>query len=199
MSERDISLEHQELFCKNMKWVQRMLELHGHPVEHSKHDLKEMCAHVQQRPIPFEHEGWCGSAVIQGDPGIGKTQYALSHFTNPLFVTHTDRLKSFDPNFHDGIVFDDMSFAHMPLQAQKFLLDWDNSRDLNVKFSTAHIPKHTKKIFTCNYDEFPFDMNNSAIMDRVYHVQCDRSLKSKRKMPKVEPYNPLIPYTVTFE
>lgn len=197
MSEAEISLQHPTIFCNNMKWVQRMIELHSQPVERTEYSLRQTCERVQQNPVPFDDPGWCGSAVVQGGPGIGKTQYALSHFENPLFVTHMDRLKFFDPTYHDGIVFDDMSFLHMPLQAQKFLLDWSNNRDLNVKYGMATIPRHTKKIFTCNYDEFPFDLNNTAVMDRVYHLQCDRSLESQRRMPKPKPYTPLHPWIET--
>ena len=191
MSEREISLKHVSIFCHSMKWVQRMLELHSNVTEHAEYPLEEMCERVQQNPIPWDDPGWCGSAIVQGGPGIGKTQYALAHFENPLFVTHMDRLKFFDPNFHDGIVFDDMCFTHMPLQAQKYLLDWNNSRDMNVKYGMATIPKYTKKIFTCNYDEFPFEIMNTAIVDRIYHLQCDRSLESHRRMPTPQPYVPV--------
>lgn len=190
MSEAELSLKHPTTFCHHMKWVQRMIELHSHPVEKAYYPLSEMCQRIQQRPIPFSHPDWCGAAVVQGGPGIGKTQYALAHFSSPLFVTHMDRLKFFDPNVHDGIVFDDMSFTHMPLQAQKFILDWSNTRDMNVKYGMATIPKNTKKIFTCNYGEFPFDRDNTAVMDRIFHLECDPGLESQRKMPKPMPYTP---------
>lgn len=106
------------------------------------------------------------SVVIVGPPNTGKTEYAKMHFTNPLWVTHMDRLADFDPARHDGIIFDDMTFSHMPPTAQIHLLDVDNDRDIHVRYRMAHIPKHTKKIFTANSD--PFDFTNAAISTRAF-------------------------------
>lgn len=191
MKEHELSLTHRVCFAKHLKWCQRMIQLHGNPVERAQHTLAENCLNLQVHPIPFDHPDWIGSAAIGGNAGIGKTDYALSHFENPLIVSHVDKLKCFNPNFHDGIVFDDMSFTHFPLSAQKHLLDWTNEREINVKHDIVVIPKHTRKIFTYNYGEFPFDESNSAIKDRLYMLETDRSLKSHRKMPKPQPFGPL--------
>jgi hypothetical protein len=77
------------------------------------------------------------------------------------------------------------------LSAQKHLLDWTNDREINVKHDIVQIPKHTRKIFTYNYGEFPFDESNSAIKDRLYILETDRNLGSLRKMPKPQPFGPL--------
>ena len=169
-----------------------MIELHGHPTHHASYSLPECCLNLRTGQIPFEDPRWSESVVLSGNAGVGKTQYALAHFENPLLISHIDKLKEFDPSFHDGLVFDDMDFSHWPLSAQKHLLDWSEPREINVKHSIAHIPARTKKIFTCNYGEFPFDMGNSAVMDRIYMIDTDRSLTSKRvKPPRHSPWGPL--------
>lgn len=187
MKEHELSLHFVDTYARMMKWVQRMIQLHGNTVEHAKHTLAENCINLQLHPIPFDNPAWCGSACVGGNAGVGKTDYGLSHFKNPLIVSHIDKLKFFNPNFHDGIVFDDMSFIHFPLSAQKHLLDWSNDREINVKHDIVHIPKHTRKIFTYNIGEFPFDESNSAIRDRLYSVQTTKEV-SLREMPSPKPF-----------
>lgn len=85
-----------------------------------------------------------------GRTGTGKTQRALAAFNNPLQVSHMDDLGHFDPALFDGIVFDDMSFVHLPVTAMIHLLDWDCDRSIHIRYKTAVIPKHTRKIFTSN-------------------------------------------------
>lgn len=108
------------------------------------------------------------SIIIQGASGIGKTEYAKMHFQNSLMVSHMDDLLEFVTEVHDGIVFDDMKFRHLPRTAQIHLLDTDNDRSIHCRYNTAFIPKGTRKIFTCNdYDGDIFDLNDPAIMRRV--------------------------------
>lgn len=92
---------------------------------------------------------WTKSHIVWGPAGVGKTQWALAHFSNPLFVTHKDDLKQLSPD-HDGIVFDDMDFRHWPRTAQIHIVDQEQPRSIDVKHGVAVIPSHTKKIFTTN-------------------------------------------------
>jgi len=109
---------------------------------------------------PFEHRypgaSWsldCGSfraLVLHGPTNTGKTQCALHQFDNPLLVRHLDKLREFRAGFHDGIVFDDMSFGHMPRTSVIHLLDWELESSIHCRYACAIIPKETKKIFTTN-------------------------------------------------
>jgi len=108
----------------------------------------------------------CLSEVVVGDSGIGKTQYALSHFETPLLVSHMDDLRDFKADEHDGIVFDDMNFHHCPRTAQIHLTDKDQTRSIHCRYATASIPKNTRKIFTCNENGFPF-IEDEAIRRRI--------------------------------
>lgn len=88
--------------------------------------------------------------VIWGAPGIGKTQFALAHFTTPLLVSEINDLKGYDPQVHDGIVFDDMDFTDWDVGKQIHLTDWDLKRPIRILYGTVNIPRHTRKIFTTN-------------------------------------------------
>ena len=97
--------------------------------------------------------------MLVGNPDTGKTQWAMLHFETKgcLFVTHVDDLKAWDFDRHDGIVFDDMAFTQMPLQAQKYLLDWKDDWTIHCRYAKAHIPAKARKVLTCNWGEFPLD------------------------------------------
>lgn len=89
------------------------------------------------------------SMLFCGPSNIGKTQFALAHFKNPFFVDDLDNLAKFTTEF-DGIVFDDMSFKHIPPTAVIHLLDWDCARSIRIRYKLAYIPANTRKIFTHN-------------------------------------------------
>jgi hypothetical protein len=93
---------------------------------------------------------WTTSWLVWGRAGSGKTQWALAHFKNPLLVSTIDDLHEYDEEEHDGIVFDDMSFKHMPGQAIIHLLDIDLERSIHCRYINATIPANTKKIFCHN-------------------------------------------------
>lgn len=105
------------------------------------------------------------SAVVIGPSGIGKSVWAKTMAPKPaLWVTHLDVLRMYRPDHHKSIIFDDMSFKHMPVQAQIHLTDWNDSRQIHCRYGYATIPANTPKIFTCN--EYPFE-EHPAIQRRV--------------------------------
>lgn len=92
--------------------------------------------------------------LITGDEGIGKTQFALAHFKNPLLISKRDRLKGLTPE-HDGIVFDDFATQHWPIDSVKHLLDIEEERDIDARFADSTIPAGTPRIF-CHNRPNPF-------------------------------------------
>lgn len=113
---------------------------------------------------------WSTSQIIFGPAGIGKTEFAKAHFPKGfLFVTHLDDLTEFDEDSHEGIVFDDLDFMHIPRTAQIHLIDIDNPRSIHIRYATAQIPARTKKIFTTNNPGGAIfsDMFDQAISRRV--------------------------------
>lgn len=93
---------------------------------------------------------WSRSHVFYGPAGSGKSEFALAHFENALWVTHMDGLQHFCSTEHDGIIFDDMFFDHIPRESCIHIVDQDHDRLLHIRYMCARIPAHTKKIFTTN-------------------------------------------------
>lgn len=115
---------------------------------------------LHQKEIP---ENSC--AVLVGPSGIGKSAWAKRVAPKPaLWVSHMDVLRMYRPNYHRSIIFDDMCFTHMPLQAQIHIVDWIDSRQIHCRYGYATIPAKTVKIFTCN--EHPFT-DHPAINRRI--------------------------------
>lgn len=88
--------------------------------------------------------------LILGEPGIGKTSLALALIPNALFVSHLDTLREFDPRIHGGIIFDDMTFTHIPRESQIHLIDFEFDRQLHCRYANARIPRGTWKIIISN-------------------------------------------------
>lgn len=121
------------------------------------------CPRLQQETLP---ENSC--AVVVGPSGCGKSSWAKRVAPKPaLWVSHIDTLRGFRAGYHKSIIFDDMSFAHMPVQAQIHLVDWIDQRQIHCRYGCATIPAKTTKIFTCN--EFPF-APHPAVMRRITSI-----------------------------
>lgn len=104
--------------------------------------------------------------VLKGPSGCGKTTWAKINAPKPsLFVSHIDQLKKFIPGYHVSIIFDDVSFTHVPRVAQIHLLDFDNIRAIHCRHCVATIPAGIHKIFTCN--EWPVTRGDEAIERRI--------------------------------
>lgn len=111
---------------------------------------------------------WETPWIVWGEPGIGKTEFALQHFEKPFFCCHIDQLLDYVPENHDGIIFDDMKFNHWPRESQIHILDTNQTRAIHCRHYTATIPRRTKKIFCTNvYGGHIFDLDDGAIERRV--------------------------------
>lgn len=93
--------------------------------------------------------------VLIGPSGCGKSTWAKYRAPKPaLWVTHLDDLKKFNRKVHKSIIFDDMSFVHLPEQSQIHLVDPYDQRSIHVRYGTVTIPAGVPKIFTGNV--YPF-------------------------------------------
>jgi len=80
-------------------------------------------------------------------------------------VSHIDQLAFYDAVQYEGILFDDMSFTHLPRTAQIHIADQDDNRYIHIRYGMAFIPAHTLKIITSNvFDVFAED---NAIRRRI--------------------------------
>lgn len=154
----DIALEFPVMYIKYHGGIEKLIQ--QVPIDEPKSEYA-------LRWDPIEN---IKSVIIIGPSGCGKTHYALGHFRNALFVTHIDDLLRFQQGVHDGIIFDDMDFRHMPRTAQIHITDWDQDRSIHCRYTVARIPRHTQKIFTCN--EYCF-IDDPAIRRRVTVTEVD--------------------------
>lgn len=110
------------------------------------------------------------SIWIKGPSGIGKTTAAAIYAPKPcLLVTHMDDLKDLSAR-HQSIVFDDMSFVHMPRETQIQLVDREYTRSIHCRHRTATIPAGIVKIFTSNVDIF---IDDEAINRRIDKLEIN--------------------------
>lgn len=109
------------------------------------------------------------TTVVLGPSGCGKTSWAKRQCIKPcLWVRHMDVLRSFRAGYHRSIIFDDMSFAHLPREAQIHIVDSHEESHMHCRYGVAKIPAGVQKIITANY--YPFILD-SAIERRVHKIQ----------------------------
>jgi len=130
------------------------------------------------------------SIFLHGKSNTGKTYFAVAHFQNPLLVSDIDQLKRFDPAFHDGLVFDDMSFRHVPPEAVIHLVDQDFDRNIRCRHYNAFIPANTAKIFVHNDDNIFFDTNGKFPPSAEQKIAIARRLDCYRVLWPLFKVNP---------
>lgn len=100
--------------------------------------------------------------VLVGPTGCGKTVYAFRNLLKPmLMVSHIDDLKHFDLATHKSVLFDDMKFDHLPVQAQIHLCDRGLPRSIHRRYGTTLIPAGIQVMITCN--ERPFQYHPAIV------------------------------------
>jgi len=123
-------------------------------------------------PARWEKPDVIKALILHGPSGSGKTTAAKNWLPNALWVRHMDDLASFDPDVHEGIIFDDMAFRHMPREAQIHLTDWDDDSSIHIRYRIIRIPANTPKIFTCNHANAVF-IEDRAIDRRVSYFLAE--------------------------
>lgn len=121
--------------------------------------------------------------ILHGPTNTGKTSLAAALLPKALFVRHIDRLKDYDSIKYEGIIFDDMSFRHMPREGQIHICDTKFESDIHVRYGVANIPKYTPRILTTNlapdyvilYDDPAIERRCQAveITEKCYREKCD--------------------------
>lgn len=120
------------------------------------------------------------SMLLYGPSGMGKTERALTMFQRPLLVRSLDSARDYHPDRYDGIVFDDVSLAHLSPEEKIHLLDGDHIGSVRCRYANGTLPKHTKRIFTTNRAPNDFFTGGAAIDPeqlvafkrrvKIYHV-----------------------------
>lgn len=116
------------------------------------------------------YDGWPKPLIVIGKARIGKTAWAMNQFERPCKIELIEDLRDkFDPKWHDGLVFDDVDFLHLPRTSQIHMVDTDYSRSIWMRYFNWNKPKKLKMIFCVNE---PCFMDDEAINERVtiwYH------------------------------
>lgn len=136
----------------------------------SMHDV--MLVQNAKRPLPFEHNfdrssfiplelpplytsGKVGTLHIHGAVNLGKSEWALAQFDNPLYVTERNELLQFREGWHDGIVIDKLLPRDVfTLQECEALTDFTLPASIKCLYRVARIPKRTRKIVVTNVDAY---------------------------------------------
>ena len=162
-----------------VKNAPRDYALHGENIRRNFTSLKRIVPHEHKwKPSDFNVPLQCldKHLLIYGEPGCGKTHYALAHFKNPCWVKLAEDLRSLSPD-HDGIVFDDMAFHSWEPEYVLCLLDLELPRSIRCRYVNASIPSGLPCIFTHNnpnpfVSELVPEIQKRAIMRRytTFHV-----------------------------
>lgn len=97
------------------------------------------------------------SVILVGASGLGKTSFAQSLLTRALFVSQIDTLTEYQQGHHDGIIFDDMDFRHLPRSSQIHIVDLEQTRSIYCRYNNATIERGVKRIFTTNLPDIFID------------------------------------------
>jgi len=178
----DPAVPYSEAMAMIMDGAPRDMAIHGESIARNLAAIKE---------VPYQHKYFIEdflrpelpkppgrSILLHGPSNTGKTHFACAHFQNPLLVSDIDQLKKFNPKKHDGLVFDDMSFHHIPPEKVIHLVDQEFQRAIRCRHVNASIPANTPKIFTHNTSNpfynvsgiFPPSLEQQRAIDR--RLEC---------------------------
>lgn len=113
-------------------------------------DPNDNFAYVFDKDMADYHFMTDKTNILVGPTGCGKTLKCLREMKKPLLmVSHIDQLKHLGLH-HKSVLFDDMNFSHLPLQAQIHLCDRQYGRAIHRRYGTTVIPADTQITITCN-------------------------------------------------
>lgn len=162
-----------------MDWLLHSQAIHNSINEHFARD------HVHRyKPEDFEcplMEDLSKAVLFWGPSGHGKTQFALAHFKRPLLVRHIDNLKKLTEK-NDGVVFDDMSFKHIPAEAVIHMLDMEEEATVHCRYQVGVIPRQLPRIFTHNT---PNPFFNLATTDKEQVKAIERRINAQECIKKL--------------
>ena len=165
------STAYAQLISTRLSYVK---QLHGTYHNRTK-SVNEHASDTWTQPLlDLESDKFLNRAcVLTGPAGCGKTSFAKAHFKHPLVCLHLDDLKSIRAGYHDGVVFDDMSFTHLPATSIIHLLDVENTRSIHCRNTNARLPAGMPRMFTINnINQLFFDPESESQNDSQKYNYC---------------------------
>lgn len=94
--------------------------------------------------------------VFIGGSGIGKTNFALSHFDAPCHITGAQGFDQLGISKYpyDGVVIDDYNLSALPWDQAQNIVDNSANVEVNVKYGSAIIKKDLRRIVCANSRDF---------------------------------------------
>lgn len=154
-SMKEISSQHFQCWLKYHKMIPTYRTIQA-PLYTSKYKKEDFLVNIPDDQWDTHYHLW-------GGPDTGKTQFALAQFERPLYVRHQDHLVDFDINRHDGIVMDEMSFTHWPVNSVICLLNKKDPAQVHVRYTTALLPAGVRIIFCSNEEHIFYNPGNPNI------------------------------------
>jgi len=108
------------------------------------------------------------SLILIGEPGIGKTQWALCQFERPMLCRNLNALRAYDSNLFDGLVVDDCDFTGRPRSDILNILEVEQPCSFRVLYGVASVPAGVPRIFCFNPGYEAIDFNDPAVRRRCH-------------------------------
>lgn len=114
------------------------------------------------------------SLIICGQSGLGKSSWAIANMPRPaLVIRHLEDILHFRREFHNSLIFDDVSLTHLPRTTQLQIVDREQNCSIHVRHVVARIPEFVPRVFTCNPGYLPVDLADPAIARRCTLFECE--------------------------
>ena len=167
---KDLWKNHFTLMMRHGKTVLDYVDI----LKKEKSSEKSKCRFTENWIVEKQKIPETGCLLIYGDTGLGKTEFALSHFENPVKVGFLEDLKNIELDEHDGIVFDDIDLRKLPPTQVIQLLDGVRDATIYARYKNIIIPAGMKKIFTFNesnpfYDPMTTPVKTINALERRIH------------------------------
>lgn len=107
--------------------------------------------------------------------GVGKSTWVRINAPKPaLRISHIDGLDKYDPEYHKSVIFEEMTFTHVPKTAQIKICDETETFQHHCRYKHRALRGGTYKFITSN--DPPFDFHEPPIARRVVSIEINAEI-----------------------
>lgn len=122
--------------------------------------------------FPFNDENQIWTAVLVGDTGMCKTQFALANFNHPAHVKSKCGWQEARGVQIDGIVIDNLNFNDMDSSTFLGILDGRDDYTQSLEYGSVKIPAHIPRIVCLNDLQFFWPKQIANVHVRAAMSRC---------------------------